>query len=88
MYKLLLVSDKEDIRKLYAQFQDWETLGFEQPTVAADAQSGIERLKSSRFDAVSWLLSVSEGKRFFAYLSHRPEMLGMETARDEQKLRR
>ena len=71
MYKLLLVSDKEDIRNLYARFQDWETLGFERPTVAADAQSGIERLKSSRFDAVSWLLSVSEGKQFFAFLSHR-----------------
>ena len=88
MYKLLLVSDKEEIRNLYSGFSDWENLGFERPTVAPDAQSGKERLKSSRFDAVSCLLSVSEGKQFFAYLSHRPEMLGMETARDEKKLRR
>ena len=88
MYKLLLVSDKEDIRSLYERFGEWETLGFERPTVAADAQAGIDSLKGSRYDAVSWLLSVSEGKRFFAYLSRQPEMLGMETARDEERLRR
>lgn len=88
MYKLLLVSDKEDVRALYQRYAEWETLGFERPTVAANAQEGIDKLGKSRFDAISWLLSVSEGKKFFAYLSRRPEMLGMETARDEARLRR
>lgn len=88
MYKLLLVSDKPEIRELYQHFSEWETLGFERPVVAADAQEGIEQLGRGRFDAVSSLLSVGEGKRFFAYLSRRPEMLGMETARDEARLRR
>ena len=62
MYKLLLVSDKEDIRRLYAGFSEWEKLGFERPAVAANAQEGIALLRSRRFDAVSSLLSVSEGK--------------------------
>lgn len=88
MYKLLLVSDKEEIRQLYAGFSEWETLGFERPVVAANAQEGIALLKSRRFDAVSSLLCVSEGKQFFQYLSRRPEMLGMETARDAARLRR
>ena len=88
MYKLLLVSDKEEIRQLYAGFSEWENLGFERPAVASNAQEGIALLKSRRFDAVSSLLCVSEGKQFFAYLSRRPEMLGMETARDEARLRR
>ncbi|MBP3655240.1 MAG: hypothetical protein J6K32_00925 [Clostridia bacterium] len=88
MYRLLLVSDREEIRELYEQFPEWETLGFEQPVVAADANEGIAHLDNSRFDAVSSLLSLSEGKRFFAYLSRRPEMFGMETARDEARLRR
>lgn len=88
MYKMLLVSDKEEIRSLYAGFADWENLGFEKPVIAEDAQGGIEQLSKCRFDAVSWLLSVQEGKRFFAFLSRRPEMLGMETVRDEEKLRR
>lgn len=88
MYRLLLVCDKPEIRELYHGFSDWENLGFERPTVAANAKEGIAQLGQKRFDAVSWLLSVSEGKQFFAYLSRRPEMLGMETARDEQRLRR
>lgn len=88
MYRLLLVSDKEEIRSLYERFPEWENLGFERPAVASSAQEGISLLERSRFDAVSSLLSVSEGKQFFAYLSRRPEMLGMETARDIVRLRR
>ena len=88
MYKLLLVSDKEEIRSLYAGFSEWENLGFERPAIAAGAQEGIALLSRGRYDAVSSLLSVSEGKQFFAFLSRRPEMLGMETARDEARLRR
>ncbi len=88
MYKLLLVSDKEEVRALYEQFSEWENLGFERPAVASSAQEGISLLEGERFDAVSSLLSVSEGKQFFSYLSRRPEMMGMETARDEARLRR
>ena len=88
MYKLLLVSDKEEIRRLYEGFSEWEKLGFERPVLAANAQEGIALLKGKRFDAVSSLLRVSEGKQFFAYLARRPEMLGMETARDEDRLRK
>ena len=88
MYRLLLVSDKEDIRALYEGFSEWEKLGFEKPAIAANAKEGISQLSQRRFDAISSLLSVSEGKQFFAYLSKRPEMLGMETARDEVRLRR
>ena len=88
MYKMLLVSDKEEIRTLYQRYSDWEKLGFERPAIAANAQEGIDKLAKNRFDAISWLLSVNEGKRFFNYLSRRPEMLGMETVRDEERLRR
>jgi len=87
MYKLLLVSDKEEIRSLYEGFADWESLGFERPALAANAREGVEQLNRCRFDAISWLLSISEGKRFFADLSKRPEMLGIETVRDEARLR-
>ena len=42
MYKLLLVSDKAEVRALYEGFAEWENLGFERPAVAASAQEGIE----------------------------------------------
>ena len=38
MYKLLLVSDKEEIRSLYRHYAEWNTLGFEQPAIAENAQ--------------------------------------------------
>ena len=88
MYKMLLVSDKQEIRDLYERFPEWETLGFERPSVARNAGEGIACLQHDRFDAVSSLLSVGDGKRFFAYLSKMPEMVGMETARDEARLRK
>ena len=88
MYKLLLVCDKEDVCNLYAGFSEWENLGFEKPAIAMNAQTGIDNLGKQRFDAVSCLLSISEGKKFFSYLSKRTEILGMETVRNEEKLRR
>ena len=88
MYKLLLVCDKDEVCGLYEGFSEWEKLGFEKPVIAKDAQTGIDHLGKQRFDAVSCLLSISEGKKFFSYLSKRTEILGMETVRDEEKLRR
>ena len=38
MYKLLLVSDKEEIRSLYRGYSEWESLGIEQTTIAKSAQ--------------------------------------------------
>ena len=77
MYKLLLVSDKQEIRDLYERFPEWENLGFQRPSVARNADEEIACLQNNRFDAVSSLLSVGDGKRFFAFLSKMPEMLGM-----------
>lgn len=65
MYKLLLVSDKEEIRSLYRHYAEWNTLGFEQPAIAENAQQGIDLLGHNRYDAISSLLSVSEQEVFF-----------------------
>lgn len=88
MYKLLLVSDRDEVRALYQNFGEWESLGFERPFIAGNAAEGVAVLGRGRFDAVSTLLSIGEGKRFFAALKGKPEMLGIETARDEAKLRK
>ena len=55
MYKLLLVSDKEEIRSLYRHYAEWNTLGFEQPAIAENAQQGIDLLGHNRYDAISSL---------------------------------
>ena len=40
MYKLLLVSDKEEIRSLYRHYAEWNTLGFEQPDYRGKRAAG------------------------------------------------
>lgn len=51
MYRLLLVSDREEVRSLYERYSEWENLGFERPVIASDAEEGIEQLSKGRFDA-------------------------------------
>lgn len=89
MYRLLLVTDKEEIRTLYKGYPEWESQGFERPSIASNVQEGVEMLTDHRFDVVSWLLPLDEGKEFFTFLNGRqPELMGMETVRDESRLRK
>ena len=50
MYKMLLVSDKQEIRELYVRFPEWETLGFERPSIAKSAG------EMGRFMTYSWFI--------------------------------
>ncbi|MBQ8093033.1 MAG: hypothetical protein IJ242_05595 [Clostridia bacterium] len=88
MYKLLLVTDKPDIQKLYNTYPDWEAQGFEKPTVMPSADSGIYQLTNKHFDVVSWLLPIKEGKQMSAYIVKKPEIMGIETVRDSKMLHR
>ena len=60
MYRLLLVTDKGDVRDLYRSYADWNQQGFEQPTIASGAEEGMAALSAQRFDVVSCLLPVEE----------------------------
>ena len=88
MYRLLLVTDKGDVRDLYRSYADWNQQGFEQPTIASGAEEGMAALSAQRFDVVSCLLPVEEGKVFYARVRDSSDSLGMETVRDQNRLRR
>lgn len=88
MYRLLLVTDKPDIRGLYTSYPDWEAQGFEKPIVMSNAESGINQLINKHFDVVSWLLPVKEGKQMSTFIVKKPEIMGIETVRDPQMLHR
>ena len=88
MYRLLLVTDKNDIRNLYEKYPEWENLGFERPVVVGSAQQGIDQMAHHRCDTVSWLFSVKEAKTFYNYIYKRTDVMGMSTQRDVQHLRR
>lgn len=87
MFRLLLVTDKKEIQNLYKQYPDWNHQGFEIPTIAGSADAGMRALKGQRFDAISWLLPVRDGKQFCEQLAAYG-LYGMETVYDEGRLRK
>ena len=87
MFRLLLVTDKEEIRNLYREYPDWNHQGFEKPTIEGSVDAGIRALNSQKYDAVSWLLPIREGKKFCEQLSPFG-LYGMETVYDERRLRK
>ena len=65
MYRLMLVTDQKNIRDLFSNFRDWNTLGFEQPIVLENVDEAKERLQNGEADAVSYLLPKEAGQALF-----------------------
>ena len=87
MFRLLLVTDKQEIRDLYNHYPDWNHQGFEIPTVEGSVDAGMRALKNQKFDAVSWLLPIREGKEFCEQIVPYG-LYGIETVYDEGRLRK
>ncbi len=70
MYKLLLVTDREDIRAMFRDGLDWNKTSFRPAYLAATAQEGIDLINSKPIDAVGYLLPRADAmplKRFLRY---------------------
>ena len=88
MYKLMLVTDQKNIRDLFDQFDDWNTLGFERPVILDNISEAKAVLDRGGADAVSYLLPKDAGQEFFSFLSRHAEIVGVEPADNEERLRR
>ena len=88
MYKLMLVTDQEDIREAFRSFPEWKQMGFEPPLLLNDVEEAKLRLSRQEADAVAYLLPKNEGQDFFTFLSTHQEIVGMEAADDHTRLRR
>jgi hypothetical protein len=63
MYKLLLVTDRPEVREAYAAVEDWERLGFRQPRTAASVDEATDSLTHHHADAVAVALPPEEEKK-------------------------
>lgn len=88
MYRLMLVTDQKNIRDLFSHFKDWNLLGFEEPIVLEEVAEAKERLSRGEADAVSYLLPKSAGQDLFSFLSYHTDLVGVEPADNEERLRR
>lgn len=88
MYRLLLVTDQENLLGLFESFGDWQALGFAPPLLLRDPGEAKRHIEAGEVDAVSYALPKEEGQAFYAFLAQYPQVRGLEAASDLTRLRR
>ena len=68
MYKLLLVSDREEVLNAFDQIKNWEIQGFRTPHIRNDFEGAKESLSKHHADGIAIALSPEEDARMMEYL--------------------
>jgi hypothetical protein len=68
MYKLLLVSDREDVLNAFAQIQNWERQGFKPPHIRHDYEGTLDSLSKHHADGISIAVVPEEERKILPYL--------------------
>ena len=68
MYKLLLVSDRDDVLKAFEQVENWERQGFKQPHIRHDFEGTLDSLSKHHADGIAVAVVPEEEKKILAYL--------------------
>ncbi|MBQ8073174.1 MAG: hypothetical protein IJ231_05330 [Clostridia bacterium] len=68
MYKLLLVSDQEDVLRAFDQVPNWEYNGFRKPHIRHDVEGAKESLKIHHADGIAVALAPAAEEEMMAYL--------------------
>ena len=68
MYKLLLVSDREEVLNAFEQIQNWERQGFKPPHIRHDFEGTKDSLAKHHADGISIAVIPEEEKKILPYL--------------------
>ena len=68
MYKLLLISDKEDVLNAFGEITDWEMHGFRQPHIRHDLEGARESLQKHHADGIAIALDADEEEKTLLFL--------------------
>ena len=75
MYKLLIVTDREDIRQMFETQIDWASLGCRSPRMADTAEAAIELINTKAVDAVGLHLPKAKAAHLVRFLNYgRPSL--------------
>lgn len=75
MYKLLIVTDREDIRQMFETQIDWMKLSCRTPKVVETAEEAIQLLNTSAVDAVGMHLPKAKAAELMRFLNYgRPSL--------------
>lgn len=68
MYKLLLVSDRDEVLSAFDQVKNWEIQGFKPPHIRHDFEGARESLSKHHADGIAIALSPEEDTRLMDFL--------------------
>ena len=89
MYKLLLVSDQEDVLKAFAQINNWEMLGFKPPHIRHDFEGTVDSLAKHHADGICIAVEPDQEELILAYLQQKfPNVAIFEAGHTEDEVRR
>ena len=75
MYKLLLVTDREDIQAMFRNQIRWGRLNCREPYMASDPQEAVDLLNSKAIDAVGYLITKQDAMPLTKFLRYgRPSL--------------
>ena len=75
MYKLLLVTDREEVLEAFNQVPNWEFNGFRRPHVRKDTEGAKESLKKHHADGIAIAVSPAEEAKLLEYLQQEYPMV-------------
>ena len=89
MYKLLLVSDQEEVLNAFAQVKNWELLGFKPPHIRHDFEGTVDSLAKHHADGISIAVNPDQEEQILAYLQQNfPNVSIFEAGRSEEEVLR
>jgi hypothetical protein len=89
MYKLLLVSDQEEVLNAFARIQNWELLGFKQPHIRHDFEGTKDSLAKHHADGICIAVNPDQEELILAYLQENyPNVSIFEAGRSEEEVLR
>ena len=89
MYKLLLVSDQEDVLNAFAGIQNWELLGFKQPHIRHDFEGTKDSLAKHHADGICIAVNPDQEELILDYLQqYFPNVSIFEAGHSEEEVLR
>ncbi len=89
MYKLLLVSDQEEVLDAFSRISNWELLGFKPPHIRHDYEGMLDSLSKHHADGICIAVSPEQEDLILSYLQvHYPNVSIFEAGRSEEEVLR
>lgn len=86
MYKLLLVTDREEVKEAFLNVEDWGKMMFFPVTILENVQEAVRYLDGHAVDAIGYSLMHEDASPLQQYISDHPSLPVFQTHRHDKSL--